>query len=177
MEDLREMEAVAQAQAIASQLSNGPNPASQFGGKLGYDSLYTITDDMSSSNAQRSKIANTLLPMPATVTYSAGFRDIVDGLLVSSHAPFGVRSRSVWAVKQDEEGGWLLQETATATANWFLMSFIKKTISDAHEKLVRDFVTELEEGEEGTDFVREGEGVDAVGQRDLVERLEGMAWD
>jgi len=66
----------------------------------------------------------------------------------------GVHSITTWLVKDDEDGngGLVLEERGEVTSNRMLMGFIKTTLQESHDKLVRDFVNVLEKQ------VREEEG-------------------
>lgn len=58
----------------------------------------------------------------------------------------GVHSITTWLVKEDEDGngGLVLEERGEVTSNRMLMGFIKTTLQESHDKLVRDFVKVLE---------------------------------
>ena len=66
-----------------------------------------------------------------------------DGLRSITHAPMGVHSSTTWIVR-DGEGGLVLEERGKVTSNRMLMGFIKTTLQDSHEKLVKDFMAVLE---------------------------------
>lgn len=111
--------------------------------------IYSITDDMSSDGESqggswRGGWAKRFIP--DTVTYNASMQNRTDGLLSITHAPMGVHSITTWLVKEAEDGngGLLLEERGKVTSNRMLMSFIKTTLQESHEKLVRDFVAALE---------------------------------
>lgn len=60
-----------------------------------------------------------------------------------THAPMGVHSTTTWLIKE-EEGALVLEERGCVKSNRMLMSFIKTTLQESHEKLVKDFVALLE---------------------------------
>jgi hypothetical protein len=76
-----------------------------------------------------------------------------DGLRSITHAPMGVHSSTTWIVKDGEGGGLVLEERGKVTSNRMLMGFIKTTLQESHEKLVKDFMAVLEKEVAG-----EGEG-------------------
>jgi len=65
----------------------------------------------------------------------------------------GVHSVTTWSLREDGDGGLVLDERGTVTSNRMLMGFIRTTLQGSHDKLVRNFVAVLEremrgEGEE-----------------------------
>lgn len=66
-----------------------------------------------------------------------------DGLRSITHAPMGVHSSTTWIVA-GEEGSLVLEERGKVTSNRMLMGFIRTTLQESHEKLVRDFMAVLE---------------------------------
>lgn len=82
-----------------------------------------------------------------------------------THAPMGVHSVTTWIVREAGpgessimlgEGRLVLEEKATVRASRILMGFIRTTLQESHEKLVRDFMGVLK-GEVGRDG-KEGKG-------------------
>lgn len=71
-----------------------------------------------------------------------------DGLRSITHAPMGVHSSTTWIVKE-EGGGLVLEERGRVTSNRMLIGFIKTTLQESHEKLVRDFLAVLEKNVRG----------------------------
>ena len=71
-----------------------------------------------------------------------------DGLRSITHAPMAVHSSTTWIVReadgQEEGSGLVLEERGKVTSNRMLMSFIRTTLQDSHDKLVRDFMALLE---------------------------------
>lgn len=117
--------------------------------------VYSITDDMSATASSDSGGGSwrggwAKRFVPDAITYQACFLNREDGMLTITHAPMGVRSVTTWLVKEGGEGGLVLEERGEVTSNRMLMGFIKTTLQESHDKLVRDFVKVLEkEVEEG----------------------------
>jgi hypothetical protein len=99
--------------------------------------------------------------IPDSLTYETSQQCRPDGLLSITHAPMGVHSTTTWVVKEAEggDGGLVLEERGRVTSNRMLMGFIKTTLQQSHEKLVKDFVALLE-----AEFAGESDGnVEKVG--------------
>jgi hypothetical protein len=56
----------------------------------------------------------------------------------------GVHSITTWLVKEDQKQDMVLESTVTVTSNRMLMGFIKTTLQESHETLVKEFVAVLE---------------------------------
>lgn len=83
--------------------------------------------------------------VPESLSYETSMQNKEDGLVSITHAPMGVHSTTTWVVQEGEEGeGLVLDERGCVTSNRMLMGFIKTTLQESHEKLVRDFVALLE---------------------------------
>lgn len=92
--------------------------------------------------------------IPDQITYLSSFQDREDGLLSITHAPMGVHSVTTWIVREagpgessvmlGSGGRLVLEERGVVRASRMLMGFIKTTLQDSHEKLVRDFMKVLE---------------------------------
>lgn len=92
--------------------------------------------------------------IPDSITYETSMECKDDGLLSITHAPMGVHSSTTWVVRDGENAGPLvLEERGRVTSNRMLMGFIKTTLQESHEKLVRDFMAAVER-----EFAVEGEG-------------------
>jgi len=119
--------------------------------------VYEVTDDMSvaatgnegegaggSGGCWRGGWAKRFVP--DSITYNSSMQDTEDGLVSITHAPMGVHSVTTWVVREIGEGGegLVLEERGNISSNRLLMGFIKTTLQDSHEKLVKDFVAELE---------------------------------
>ena len=72
-----------------------------------------------------------------------------------THAPLGVWSRTTWVIREAKEGemgadgqgkGLLVDEKGEVRSNRMLMGFIKTTLKESHDRLVKDFVEALREG-------------------------------
>ena len=83
--------------------------------------------------------------IPDSITYETSMECLEDGLRSITHAPMGVHSSTTWIVKNGEGGGLVLEERGKVTSNRMLMGFIKTTLQESHEKLVKDFMAVLEE--------------------------------
>ena len=84
--------------------------------------------------------------VPNSITYNSSMLNREDGLLSITHAPMGVHSITTWLVRDAEDGSdrLVLEERGKVTSNRMLMGFIKTTLQESHEKLVKDFVATLE---------------------------------
>ena len=88
--------------------------------------------------------------VPDAITYETSMEKMDDGLRSITHAPMGVHSCTTWVVREGEEGEvgdgevLVLEEKGRVTSNRMLMAFIKTTLQESHDKLVRDFVALLE---------------------------------
>lgn len=111
--------------------------------------VYQVTEDMSGSpdgepagGTWRGGWAKRFVP--DSITYETSMQNREDGLVAITHAPMGVHSVTTWVVDDAGEGGGLvLRETGCVTSNRMLMGFIKTTLQDSHDKLVKDFVAFL----------------------------------
>jgi len=111
--------------------------------------VYSVTDDMSASSGSdkgtgswRGGWAKRFVP--DAITYPSSFQNKEDGLLGIAHAPMGVHSVTRWTVKEEEGALVMVEERGSVTSNRFLMGFIRTTLQESHDKLVRDFVAKLE---------------------------------
>ncbi|RDW94826.1 hypothetical protein BP5796_00589 [Coleophoma crateriformis] len=123
--------------------------------------IYSITDDMSGGSANagaagegeeqaasggswRGGWAKRFIP--DAITYNAAIQNREDGMLTITHAPMGVHSTTTWLVRdaEDGSGGLVLEERGRVSSNRMLMGFIKTTLQESHDKLVKDFVAVLE---------------------------------
>ncbi|KAH8599938.1 hypothetical protein B0O99DRAFT_346276 [Bisporella sp. PMI_857] len=82
--------------------------------------------------------------IPESITYETGLQTKEDGLVCITHAGMGVHSVTTWTIRE-EDGKLVLDEKGVVTSNRMLMSFIKTTLQESHEKLVRDVVALLEQ--------------------------------
>ncbi|ESZ96530.1 hypothetical protein SBOR_3032 [Sclerotinia borealis F-4128] len=120
--------------------------------------IWEITDDMSAGTAEdngggwRGGWAKRFIP--DQITYTSSLQDRDDGLMSVTHAPMGVHSVTSWIVREAGpgessltlgEGRLVLEEKGTVRASRMLMGFIKTTLQESHEKLVRDFMRTLKE--------------------------------
>jgi hypothetical protein len=113
--------------------------------------IYVVTEDMSqvdtSSKAHGGSWLDWLVRwfIPNTITSRLCMQNREDGLHSIAHAPMGVHGTTTWLVKVTEDGkGLLLEERGIITGNRMLMGFIKPTLQQSHETLVRRFVAALE---------------------------------
>jgi hypothetical protein len=120
--------------------------------------VYQVTEDMSGSadaeqggGSWRGGWAKRFIP--DSISYETSMEALEDGLRSITHAPMGVHSSTMWMVKEGEGGGLVLEEKGRVTSNRMLMGFIKTTLQESHEKLVRDFMAVLQK-----DVAGEGEG-------------------
>jgi hypothetical protein len=110
--------------------------------------VYEVTEDMSGSEdagqtgSWRGGWAKRFIP--DSITYETSMECLEDGLRSITHAPMAVHSCTTWLVQEGENGRLVLEETGRVTSNRMLMSFIKTTLQESHEKLVRDFIVALE---------------------------------
>jgi hypothetical protein len=108
--------------------------------------VYQVTEDMSGSpdadGTWRGGWAKRFVP--DSLTYETSMQQREDGLVSITHAPMGVHSVTTWVVREGEEGGLVLDERGEVTSNRMLMGFIRTTLKESHEKLVKDFVACLE---------------------------------
>ena len=81
--------------------------------------------------------------IPDSITYETSMEHLEDGLRSITHAPMGVHSVTLWQMKEGEHG-LVLEERGKVTSNRMLMAFIKTTLQESHEKLVKDFLVALE---------------------------------
>ncbi|KAM3084548.1 hypothetical protein ACMFMG_001350 [Clarireedia jacksonii] len=119
----------------------------------GCTDIWEITDDMGSassgeSSGWRGSWASKFVP--EKITYNSSLQDREDGMVSVTHAPMGVHSVTSWVLKEAEgevEGGkkWVLEERGEVRASRFLIGFIKTTLQQSHDKLVKDFMNALEE--------------------------------
>lgn len=89
--------------------------------------------------------------MPDEITYETAMQAKDDGLVAITHAPMGVHSVTTWMVRDAEGGGGglFLDERGVVTSNRMLMGFIRTTLQESHDNLVRDFVAALEREAQG----------------------------
>lgn len=83
--------------------------------------------------------------IPDTITYETSLEARPDGMVTITHAPMGVNSVTIWVVREGKQGGGVeLEKTGIVTSNMMLMGFIKTTLQESYDKIVRDFVAALE---------------------------------
>ncbi|PQE25111.1 hypothetical protein CJF31_00005967 [Rutstroemia sp. NJR-2017a BVV2] len=140
----------------------------------GCTDIWEITDDMGSakngeSSGWRGSWASKFIP--EKITYNSSLQDREDGMVSVTHAPMGVHSVTSWVVREVEGEGekkWVLEERGEVRASRFLMGFIKTTLQESHQKLVRDFMAVLEEeargGEQAKGSGKENEVGGKVGE-------------
>lgn len=99
--------------------------------------------------------------IPDEIKYETSMEVLEDGLRSITHAPMGVHSATTWIMK--EEGAELvLEERGTVTSNRMLMGFIKTTLQESHDKLVRDFLVVLEKSIGGSENGNEVEVMEKI---------------
>jgi hypothetical protein len=108
--------------------------------------IYEVVEDMSGESeggggSWRGGWAKRFVP--DEIRYETSMEVLQDGLRSITHAPMGVHSSTTWIVK-DEVAGLVLEERGKVTSNRMLMGFIKTTLQESHQKLVRDFMVVLE---------------------------------
>ncbi|KAF7927349.1 uncharacterized protein EAE97_010024 [Botrytis byssoidea] len=119
--------------------------------------IWEITDDMSAAEGDngggwRGGWAKRFVP--DQITYTSSLQDREDGLVSVTHAPMGVHSVTTWIVREAGpgesslmlgQGRLVLEEKGVVRASRMLMGFIKTTLQESHEKLVKDFMRVLKE--------------------------------
>lgn len=110
--------------------------------------VYEVTEDMSGSADDEVSGGNwrggwAKRFVPDSITYETSMQCKDDGLVSITHAPMGVHSVTTWVVKDGEGGALVLDERGVVTSNRMLMGFIKTTLQESHEKLVKDFIAVL----------------------------------
>ncbi|KAL3423377.1 hypothetical protein PVAG01_05124 [Phlyctema vagabunda] len=119
--------------------------------------IYSVTDDLAGGGKEAEAEGGSWRGgwakrfIPDSITYNSSMQNRDDGLVSITHAPMGVNSVTTWLVKDSEtddsgKPGLVLEERGKVTSNRMLMGFIKTTLQASHEKLVQDFVVELEKG-------------------------------
>ena len=115
--------------------------------------VYEVVEDMSGSDESgagswRGGWAKRFIP--DSISYETSIEPLEDGMRSITHAPMGVHSVTVWCLKFGEgEGGLVLEERGKVTSNRMLMGFIKTTLQESHEKMVREFMIVLEKSVAG----------------------------
>ncbi|TGO60556.1 hypothetical protein BOTNAR_0143g00180 [Botryotinia narcissicola] len=119
--------------------------------------IWEITDDISAADGDngggwRGGWAKRFVP--DQITYTSSLQDREDGLVSVTHAPMGVHSVTTWIVREAGpgesslmlgQGRLVLEEKGVVRASRMLMGFIKTTLQESHEKLVKDFMRVLNE--------------------------------
>jgi hypothetical protein len=83
--------------------------------------------------------------IPDSIQYETSIEATEYGMKSLTHAAMGVTSVTKWVVKDAEDGGGLVVEKiGSVTSNRMLMSFIRTTLQEGHDKLAVDFVAALE---------------------------------
>lgn len=68
-----------------------------------------------------------------------------DGMVAITHAPMGVHSVTTWTIREEGEGGLVVEIEGKVTSNRMLMGFIKTTLQGSYDKLAKDFLKIVEE--------------------------------
>ncbi|CAD6444298.1 619b9e6c-33b3-4b0c-8a40-841fdb9fe021 [Sclerotinia trifoliorum] len=134
--------------------------------------IWEITDDLSANtegetgSGWRGGWSKRFIP--DQITYTSSLQDREDGLVSITHAPMGVHSVTTWIVREAGpgesslmlgDGRLVLEEKGVVRASRMLMGFIKTTLQESHEKLVKDFMGVLEgKGRNGQEVGNELKG-------------------
>ncbi|KAL0264559.1 hypothetical protein SLS55_000509 [Diplodia seriata] len=120
-----------------------------------------VDDDKDSDNNEGGDAANknketylvweTISYLPGTHLWDselgieASFEDTTDGTKAAVTAPLGFKSCFEWKIVRDESGGWMAEESVTATCPWGLRWFVEGTMRKAHEVILGRFVERVGE--------------------------------
>ena len=111
--------------------------------------VYEVVEDMSTAPEEantgnwRGGWAKRFIP--DSIKYETSIEATADGMRSITHAAMGVSSVTHWFVKIAEGGeGVVVEKVGRVTSNRMLMSFIRTTLEESHQKLAVDFVAAVE---------------------------------